>query len=82
MDNINHPAHYKSLGATCSTCNNPIECIDVAEQFDYKIGCAIKYLWRADHKGNKLEDLKKAAWYLNRTIAQIENETTGLMEYE
>lgn len=75
MDNINHPKHYKSLGAKCSTCNNPIECIDVTQHQGFVIGNAIKYLWRADYKGNKLEDLRKAAWYVNRAI---ENEQSKL----
>lgn len=34
----------------------------------FNIGNAIKYLWRADLKGNTLEDLEKAAWYVQREI--------------
>jgi Protein of unknwon function (DUF3310) len=37
------------------------------------VGGAIKYIARAPHKGKKLEDLKKAVWYLNHAIALIED---------
>jgi len=59
-DPIN-PEHYK--GKT-------MEAIDVIEDFDlgYNLGNVVKYVLRADHKGKRLEDLKKAAWYLNREI--------------
>ena len=61
-DLINHPPHYKVGG---------IETIDFieAKQLDYHLGNVVKYITRADYKGNKLEDLKKAQWYLNRAIA-------------
>jgi len=36
------------------------------------LGNAIKYIWRADEKGNALEDLRKAAYYINREIAKRE----------
>ncbi len=60
-DPVNHPAHYKTGG---------IETIDFieAKQLDYNLGNVIKYVTRADHKGNKLEDLRKAQWYLTRAI--------------
>jgi hypothetical protein len=65
-DLVNHPPHYKVGG---------IETIDFieAKQLDYHLGNVVKYISRADHKGSKLENLKKAQWYLNRAI---ENETT------
>lgn len=59
-DMVNHPPHYKSHPSG-------IECIEVTEHFNFCIGNAIKYLWRSDHK-NGIEDLKKAAWYINREI--------------
>jgi hypothetical protein len=31
-----------------------------------------KYLWRAEHKGRTVEDMKKAAWYINRAIEELE----------
>jgi hypothetical protein len=62
-DNVNHPAHYKVGG---------IETIDFieAKSLSYNLGNVVKYLTRADHKGNKLEDLKKAQWYLNREVSK------------
>jgi hypothetical protein len=63
-DNVNHPKHYNSHPAG-------IECIDVVEHLPFNVGNAIKYLWRADHK-NGLEDLRKAAWYVQREIARLE----------
>lgn len=50
---------------------------------DFCLGNVIKYLWRAGLKGKKgikakmLEDLKKAAWYLNREIKRIERSGNG-----
>ena len=69
MDQINHPKHYNSLSAFCS-CGDRIECIMVVEHMSFNAGNAIKYLWRADHK-NGVEDLKKAAWYVQREIDRI-----------
>ena len=63
-DAVNHPAHYKVGG---------IETIDFieAKKLGYNIGNVVKYLTRADHKGNKLEDLRKAQWYLTREINSL-----------
>jgi hypothetical protein len=63
-DNVNHPAHYKVGG---------IETIDFieAKQLSYNLGNVVKYLTRADHKGNRKEDLLKAQWYLNREIRNL-----------
>jgi hypothetical protein len=67
-DMVNHPAHYKAGG---------IETIDYieAKELSYHLGNVIKYVSRADHKGQKLEDLKKAQWYLSRAI-ENENKNT------
>ena len=64
VDNVNHPPHYKTGG---------IEVIDYidAKNLSYHLGNVVKYISRADHKGNKLEDLKKARWYLDRAISAI-----------
>lgn len=61
MDVVNHPDHYKVGG---------IETIDFieAKQLNYHLGNVVKYITRADHKGKRLEDLKKARWYLDREI--------------
>jgi len=63
-DPVNHPAHYKVGG---------IETIDFieAKQLNYNLGNVVKYITRADHKGNRLEDLEKARWYLDREIGNL-----------
>jgi hypothetical protein len=60
-DNINHPKHYT---------NHPsgIECISIVEHMSFCLGNAIKYIWRADLKGNAVDDLKKAKWNIEREI--------------
>ena len=62
-DPVNHPAHYKVGG---------IETIDFieAKKLGYHLGNAVKYISRSDHKGNRLQDLEKAKWYIDRAIAQ------------
>ena len=60
-DNVNHPAHYKNH-------KSGIECIEITEHFNFCLGNAIKYIWRADEKGADIEDLKKARFYINREI--------------
>ena len=63
-DPVNHPAHYKVGG---------IETIDFieAKKLNYNMGNAVKYISRADHKGNKKQDLEKAVWYIQREITQL-----------
>lgn len=63
-DPVNHPAHYKTGG---------IETIDFieAKNLNYNMGNAVKYISRAEHKGNKKQDLEKAIWYLNREIGKL-----------
>ena len=64
-DAVNHPAHYKVGG---------IETIDFIEAkgLNYNTGNAVKYITRADHKGNRKQDLEKAVWYLNREISRMQ----------
>jgi hypothetical protein len=61
-DPVNHPAHYKVGG---------IETIDFieAKRLNYNMGNAVKYITRADHKGNRKQDLEKAIWYLKRELS-------------
>ena len=63
-DAVNHPAHYKVGG---------IETIDFieAKKLGYNLGNVVKYITRSDYKGNKLEDLRKAQWYLTREINSL-----------
>ena len=64
-DPVNHPAHYTSHPAN-------IECIQVAEHYNFCIGNAIKYLWRAGLKNqDPIEDLQKAHWYIEREIERL-----------
>ena len=71
LDMVNHPKHYKA--------KNGMEVIDVIEAFTANLegyeathtGNVIKYICRWKEK-NGLEDLKKAQWYLNRLIKNIE----------
>ena len=67
VDNVNHPPHYKVGG---------IETIDFIEAkgLSYHLGNVVKYIARADSKGNREEDLLKARWYLNREIAKFTKE--------
>lgn len=64
-DPINHPSHYTSHPSG-------VECIDVTEHYGFCVGNAIKYLWRAGLKGDAIEDLKKARWYIDREIRRRE----------
>jgi len=65
-DPVNHPSHYTSSPSG-------IECIQVTEHMNFCIGNAVKYLWRAGLKGDAVEDLKKARWYVEREIQRIES---------
>ena len=74
-DMVNNPTHYNQGGIEC------IDGIKAATQglngFEaYCTGNAVKYVWRWKYK-NGAEDLKKAIWYLNRLIQEIENERRG-----
>lgn len=70
-DEVNHPVHYLSGKAQCQGCERPIECIDVTREMNFNLGNAMKYIWRSEHKGNRLIDLQKAIWYLNDEIKRI-----------
>ena len=67
-DAVNHPLHYTS---------GKIETIDLIEDksLNFHRGNAVKYIVRAGKKDpeKEIEDLKKAAWYINREIARLEN---------
>lgn len=70
-DPVNHPPHYLSGGLECL---DVIESMLTAEEFKgYCKGNAIKYIWREDHKGANIQDLKKSVFYLNRIINKLEN---------
>lgn len=60
-DPVNHPPHYTAHPSG-------VECIQITEHMNFCCGNAVKYIWRADLKGNATEDLEKARWYLDREI--------------
>lgn len=71
-DLVNHPSHYKQ---------GRVEAIDVIEDVvsaapepvvGFLVGNALKYLLRAWHKKNTVQDLQKAEWYLRRAIARLD----------
>ena len=71
-DVVNNPSHYNT---------GNIECIEAIEESmtpeaykGYLKGNCMKYLWRYDYKGKPVEDLEKAAWYLNKLIEVQEAE--------
>lgn len=48
-----------------------VDCIDITEHLNFCRGNAIKYIWRAGQKGEEIEDLKKALWYIDREIKRL-----------
>ena len=66
-DPVNHPKHYTAHPSG-------VECIQVTEHMNFCRGNAIKYVWRAGEKGNEVEDLKKARWYIDREIKRLTGE--------
>ena len=66
---VNHPAHYGGA-------DNPYEAIKVIEawKLGFNLGNTVKYISRHADKESALTDLKKAAWYLNREISNMEKQ--------
>jgi hypothetical protein len=60
-----HPDHYQWHPSG-------VEAIEITEHFGFCLGNSIKYIWRAGRKGDALEDLKKARYYIDREISRIE----------
>ena len=67
-DPVNKPAHYIE--------GRRFEPIDVIEDWGlgFCLGNAVKYISRAGRKGDTMEDLEKARWYLDRYIAKLKAE--------
>jgi hypothetical protein len=65
---INHPSHYHK--------DSGVEVIDAIEawKLGFSLGNAVKYIARAGHKdaAAHVQDLKKARWYLDRAITNLE----------
>jgi len=73
-ESINHPTHYGGQ-------QNPYEAIKIIEALDlgFCLGNTLKYISRAGKKdqANEIEDLKKARWYLDRQIQNLEHKALG-----
>jgi hypothetical protein len=65
-DPVTHPAHYTSHPSG-------VECLTVVRHMGFNLGNVIKYVWRADLKGNAIEDLEKARFYLDDEIRRRTN---------
>ena len=74
-DNVNHPTHYNMGSIETITFIDQV-CLYYQSDEAFSIGSAIKYLARAPHKQNKVEDLRKAAWYLQHAIELAEKANT------
>lgn len=76
-DNVNHPKHYTSHPSG-------VECIQITEHYNFCVGNAIKYVWRAGLKSEvgsdpvekQIEDLNKAIWYLRREVERLAKDST------
>ena len=68
VDPINHPPHYTQHPSG-------VECITITEAYNFNVGNAIKYLWRAGLKdgADAADDLAKAAWYVQREVERLAN---------
>jgi hypothetical protein len=64
---VNHPKHYGGK-------DNPLEVINIINHYklNFELGNLIKYVLRADNKGNRKQDLQKALWYLEYEINKDE----------
>jgi hypothetical protein len=71
VDVVNHPPHYTKHPSG-------VECIQITEHMGFNLGNAVKYIWRADLKNDAIEDLKKAAWYINREIEKRQKQDAEL----
>lgn len=72
-DAVNHPKHYTGHPSG-------VECIVITRHMNFNLGNVVKYVWRAGHKDEAptIQDLKKAAWYLNDEIERREKEEAAL----
>lgn len=64
MSKVEHPNHYNAHPSG-------VECITIAQEFNFNLGNALKYIWRAGLKGNEIEDLEKARLYLDFEIERL-----------
>lgn len=69
-ERVNHPPHYTQHPSG-------IECIEVVKHMGFCLGNVVKYCWRADLKGDAIEDLEKAKRYLEYEIEKRKRERDG-----
>ena len=73
FDPVNRPAHYNQGGIECI---DAMKAMATPEEFLGHLRItAVTYIWRFRDK-NGIEDLKKAIWYLNRLVAELEKDAT------
>jgi hypothetical protein len=65
-DMVNAPPHYMAHPSG-------VECIEVTRHMNFNLGNAVKYLWRSGSKGDAIEDLEKAAFYIADEIERLRN---------
>lgn len=63
VDMVNNPPHYTAHPSG-------VECIEITRHMGFNVGNAVKYLWRADLKGAAIQDLEKAAFYIQDEITK------------
>ena len=66
-DPVNHPAHYTSHPSG-------VEAIDITRHMKFNLGNAVKYIWRAGLKGDSIEDLQKARFYISDELERLSND--------
>lgn len=68
-EKVDHPTHYGGK-------DNPYEAIKVIEAWglNFALGSTLKYIARRNKKGTPIEDLKKARWYIDREIQNLEKQ--------
>ena len=71
FDNVNSPAHYKH--GKKETIDVIRDCMESDEYHGYLKGNVLKYVSRYKWKGEPLEDLEKAQWYLNRLVKEVKD---------
>lgn len=66
-DMVNHPPHYTKHPSG-------VEAIQITRHMNFNIGNAMKYLWRAGLKGDAIEDLEKASFYVKDEIRRLQQQ--------
>ena len=67
-DPVNHPLHYTRHPSG-------VECIQITRHMNFNLGNVYKYVWRAGLKSvNPIEDLEKAAFYIQDEISKLKGE--------